>query len=118
MSSTVSVKVEFSRPMTGAEIIDMVKKAIGNERRDRSMPTFFSDQRDKHEQAFTIGRTSSKSHEHLLVIPPRGRGFFGYVDYFRINQRYLGVEVLSQPAAKAEVEAFAETLRNSMMARR
>jgi len=118
MSSTVSVKVEFSRPMTGAEIIEMVKKAIGNEQRNRSMPTFFSNQRDKHEQAFTIGRTSSKPHEHLLVIPPRGRGFFGYVDYFRINQSYKGVEVLSQPAAKAEVEAFAEKLREHSIVRR
>ena len=117
VSSTVSIKVEFSRPMTGAEIIDMVKEAVGNERGSRSMPTFFSQQRDKYKEAFSIGQTSSKPQEHLLVIPPR-RGIFGYVDYFRINQTYPSVEVMSQPEAKAQVEALAEKLREHSMARR
>jgi hypothetical protein len=115
--STVSVKVEFSRPMTGAEIISIIEDAVDNKSGNRSKPTFLKQQRDKYEQAFSIGQTSTKPHEHLLVIP-LGRGFFSYVDYFRLNERYPGIELLGQPQAADAIEAFAEKLRESSMVRR
>ena len=117
MVSSISVKVEFSRPLTGAEIISAVREVVGNHSGNRSAPRFYSEQRDKYEEAFSIGQTSSNPHEHLLVIPPR-RGFLGPVDYFRINQRYPGVEVTGQPQAKAQVEAIAQKLQEALMALR
>ena len=117
VSSTVSAKVEFSRHMTGAEIMDLVKETVGNRSGDRSLPAFFSEQRDKHKEVFSIGQTSSRPHEHMVIIPPR-RGIFGIVDYLRINQSYPAIEVISRSADEAAVEAFAQKLRERLMALR
>lgn len=88
-------KVEFTRHLTGAEIMSITKQIIGNEQRDPCKPMFYKEMRDKLGFAFTIGQKSRLQYQQLIIVPTRKSSWM-YIDYFRINQTYLDVEILSQ----------------------
>lgn len=126
----VSEQVEFSRRLSGGEIIQATKRIIGNAQCNPSEPAFYKEQRDKLGFAFSIGQTSGYQYQHLLVIPKRKSNWL-YADYLSVREDYTSVEVISRflprrhlfsvPFSEAEaaqaVADFAAKLRQHPMMR-
>ena len=94
--SEVSEKVEFSRHLLGAEIIEITRQIIDNKRSDPSHPMFYIEQKDKVGFAFSIGQTSEHPYQRLILLPCLNSKKL-YPDHFRVSTSYESVEVVSRP---------------------
>jgi hypothetical protein len=94
--SEVSEKVEFSRHLLGAEIIEITRQIIDNKRSDPSHPMFYIEQKDKVGFAFSIGQTSRYPYQHLLLMPRMNADWL-HLNYFRVSTSYTSIQVISRP---------------------